>query len=286
MWPAMLRSMRRTLTKGSSNANHLQGDASCRVMVVRRDASRRMNARAMLNADELSSAIGYIIGGKPYIKGVYGLKPTCEWLPGGTLAQAVRTWSTARLVIAPHGAGSTNLLFMPPGSTIVEIIRSDQKGRVYKKLAQISGHYYMKCTYNLKDAAFRPQLVGTQRTGDNFILNLPWFLRCLQRGFMHRNAQRVNSSDMASGPRYVDPFSKDAWGRLQELLGEPPLPSPPHPPPPLLQPPPPPPEQSPLASKQTFAPDLQAVQVLREHVRNATADFSHHTSVRVVDVQK
>merc|ERR1712070_590934 len=77
-----------------------------------------------------------------------------EWPPTGTtLAQARREWSSVNIAIAPHGAGLTNMLFMPQGSTIIEIIAEGQTGRVYGTLAQTLGHTYVGCYYNRTEPA-------------------------------------------------------------------------------------------------------------------------------------
>ena len=45
-------------------------------------------------------------------------------------------------LVGGHGAGMGNMLYMPKGSTIVEIIRKDQGGAVYGSLAKQLGHTY------------------------------------------------------------------------------------------------------------------------------------------------
>ena len=39
-----------------------------------------------------------------------------------SFAEQVKTFRAAKLVVAPHGAAITNLLFAPPGGTLVELI--------------------------------------------------------------------------------------------------------------------------------------------------------------------
>ena len=186
MWGAMLRYIRTELI-GTHVASRAQHPATCcRVVVVHRAATRR-NARAMLNADELTAVLTHIVGADSLM----------EWPAGGTLAQAVREWSTARLAIVPHGAGTTNIMFMPPNSTVVEILAVEQRGRVYKTLADFLGHRYIVCMYNRTDAAYMSQIPSV--TGDSFVLNMPSFLRCLQKNLYGPRAPAVLPwSDAAS----------------------------------------------------------------------------------------
>jgi capsular polysaccharide biosynthesis protein len=41
---------------------------------------------------------------------------------GECLACQIRAYATADIVIGLHGAGITNMMFMPPGSLVVEIV--------------------------------------------------------------------------------------------------------------------------------------------------------------------
>ena len=90
------------------------------LLVVRRSALGVSGGRAVLNHDEL----------------LLGLKQRLpdanieEYPPGATLTAAARQWRRAQLAICPHGAGCTNMLFMPRHSTVVEILHHHQKGRV------------------------------------------------------------------------------------------------------------------------------------------------------------
>ena len=153
--------------------------ACCRVVVVHRAATKK-NARAMLNADELTSVLTHIVGADSLI----------EWPAGGTLAEAVKEWSTTRLAIVPHGAGTTNIMFMPPNSTVVEIIAVQQKGRVYQTLAKFLGHRYIVCPYNRTDPTYMSQIPSV--TGDSFVLNMPSFLQCLQKNLYGSKAPAVS----------------------------------------------------------------------------------------------
>lgn len=53
-----------------------------------------------------------------------------------TLSEQVNTFSDAAMVIAPHGAGLTNILHCKPGTKVLEIFDSTVVRRCYRSLAQ------------------------------------------------------------------------------------------------------------------------------------------------------
>lgn len=54
----------------------------------------------------------------------------------------VRLFAGCAAVISPHGAGLTNVIFMPPGGTVVELAPSDWRRPYYYTLAQGNGQRY------------------------------------------------------------------------------------------------------------------------------------------------
>jgi capsular polysaccharide biosynthesis protein len=56
----------------------------------------------------------------------------------------VELFAQAEVVLAPHGAGLTNILFSPPGLTVVEMIPQDivRQAYVYWTMADALGHSY------------------------------------------------------------------------------------------------------------------------------------------------
>jgi len=144
------------------------------VLVVRRGAGRTAGGRAMLNHDEL------ILGLRELLPPTVMLKEfPSEGLP---LALAASAWGQAHVAICPHGAGSTNMIFMPPNSIIFEILAEEQKGRVYKGLAASLGHRYFNCVYNRTAARARSQL-GFARNAPytSFVLDVPWLLDLIRQ---------------------------------------------------------------------------------------------------------
>lgn len=138
----LMRALRRTLfaqmTMPVAEADVSDSGA---VIVVRRSAIASSGGRALLNHDQLMFTLRFVL--------LAATTKLLEWPPEErTLAQAVETWRTASVAIAPHGAGLTNMIFMPRGSIVVEIIAYGQTGRVYGALAQMMGHRYTDCYYS------------------------------------------------------------------------------------------------------------------------------------------
>ncbi len=59
-----------------------------------------------------------------------------------TVAQQAEFLSSARCVVAPHGAALTNLVFAPPGALLLELFHPQHKNRCYVNLAAAAGHRY------------------------------------------------------------------------------------------------------------------------------------------------
>ena len=51
-------------------------------------------------------------------------------------------FSKARLIIGIHGAGLTNMVWMQPGSHVVEIVAQGITEHLYYKLSLATGHHY------------------------------------------------------------------------------------------------------------------------------------------------
>lgn len=75
-----------------------------RLYISRRDSGRR----PLTNEPELSDELMRV-----------GFAPVTN--TDSTLMEQIRMYHAADIVVAPHGAGSTNLLFMQPGSSFVEL---------------------------------------------------------------------------------------------------------------------------------------------------------------------
>ncbi len=90
---------------------------------------RGMGRRRLANESELESAL----------KGRGFVPIQTDEL---TVAEQLRLLSSARCVVAPHGAALTNMIFAPPGATVLELFHPQHKNRCYINLAAACGHRY------------------------------------------------------------------------------------------------------------------------------------------------
>ena len=59
-----------------------------------------------------------------------------------SVAEQAGFLSSARCVVAPHGAALTNLIFAPPGALLLELFHPQHKNRAIVNLAAACGHRY------------------------------------------------------------------------------------------------------------------------------------------------
>lgn len=90
---------------------------------------RGTGRRRLVNETELETALSSL--------GFVSVQP--ERLP---VAEQAKVLSSARCVVAPHGAALTNLIFAPPGALLVELFHPQHKNRCYVNLAKACGHRY------------------------------------------------------------------------------------------------------------------------------------------------
>jgi capsular polysaccharide biosynthesis protein len=62
------------------------------------------------------------------------------------LVEQVKLFSAAECIVAPHGAGLTNIVFAPPGAHLVELFHPDAKAVCYQELAGLCGLRYSRLT--------------------------------------------------------------------------------------------------------------------------------------------
>jgi hypothetical protein len=78
-------------------------------------------------------------------------RPDLEWLvfDRQPFGDAVAMFSRTQIIVAPHGAGLTNMFFSPPGTKIVEIMPCDNPNLCYHHLASLLNfdHCIVSCDH-------------------------------------------------------------------------------------------------------------------------------------------
>jgi capsular polysaccharide biosynthesis protein len=97
--------------------------ATRRLFISRRDSARR----SILNEDDVFSALAPL-GFERVVPGEM------------SVAEQVATFSGARVIVAAHGAGLTNMLFAPPGAAIIELTSGAiEHMNLFRKLVRSTG---------------------------------------------------------------------------------------------------------------------------------------------------
>jgi hypothetical protein len=109
----------------SQSISVLESEKPQRIYVSRREPS----ARVICNEQEL-------------IVGLEGFGFRICLLEQMPFEEQVRLFRNAEVVVAPHGAGFTNLIFSKPGTRVVEIHAAGHERRCYWTLCEELGHGY------------------------------------------------------------------------------------------------------------------------------------------------
>jgi hypothetical protein len=67
---------------------------------------------------------------------------TVVYLEELTFAEQVASMAGAGVVVAPHGAGLANTVFMPPGGHVIEITSGEWWSNAFRRIAHARGHSY------------------------------------------------------------------------------------------------------------------------------------------------
>ncbi len=89
-------------------------------------------------------------------------------LSGMPISEQVRLFAESELVVAPHGAGCVNLVFMQSGTTLIELVPATYKHPIYWMLAKLNGLRYAR-------------LITETRQGDQLNANISEVLDLTQR---------------------------------------------------------------------------------------------------------
>ncbi len=123
---ALLNHLRSRLINGSSNSKADGSDSPHKIYISRRDSQRR----CLRNEAELEAVLEE-----------HRVKPVL--LEGRPLANQINMFSQCGLLVGLHGAGLTNMLWMPAGGEVIEIRRrGDAHNNCYYAMADALGHRY------------------------------------------------------------------------------------------------------------------------------------------------
>jgi capsular polysaccharide biosynthesis protein len=111
-----------------------------RLYVTRADAGTRMVA----NEQALTNLLAR-----------YGVETIS--LTGLSVVQQAAAMANCEFLISPHGAGLTNMMFMPPGGVVVELFHYRAGSEAYPRLAQGCGHHYYYMSLDAVEGSTEPK---------------------------------------------------------------------------------------------------------------------------------
>lgn len=118
---------------------------------------KRVHNRVYVDHDELIQALPKF--GLPVREAIM------ELLPIGEQINLMRNTS---VLVGPHGSGETNMIFMPPGSKIIELYPKGFSDQVFVGLARAFGHTLVEIESDIPSALGR---VPTERVSEYLKLN-------------------------------------------------------------------------------------------------------------------
>lgn len=126
-FPRELKKMASVL---KSSASLERADSPSAVYISRLDSHRRK----MRNEEDVITALEKL-----------GVQPVS--MTGKTLDEQISMISNARLIVAPHGAGLTNILYAAPGAHLYELFSASYTVNCYEALAQAVGIGYTSSVF-------------------------------------------------------------------------------------------------------------------------------------------
>lgn len=67
-------------------------------------------------------------------------------LGGLSVAEQISLFDQSSVVVGPHGAGLSNLVYAEPGTTVIELLSADYFNVCYWAVSQLCGHHYYRVT--------------------------------------------------------------------------------------------------------------------------------------------
>jgi capsular polysaccharide biosynthesis protein len=118
-----------SLRKALKEQNGIEPIPGYERIYISREKARKRNVQNEPEVMDLLSQYGF-------------RKVILEAIP---LREQIRIFSSASVIIGPHGAGLTNIIFSNPGATIIEIFSPQLVHTCYPVLSSIAGHrhYYL-----------------------------------------------------------------------------------------------------------------------------------------------
>ena len=213
----LLRAMRDAIVYSATRTSYAHAHAASDVVLAQRATSRVVRKksgrrivypnRALLNHDEIERLL----------RRLFAPRRVRIFPPSGMplLAQA-RMWRHAAFALSPHGAGLTNLIFMPPppasSAGVLELRQAGHSGAVYHTLGGMARVRHEECIYNTSDAEGMDN-VSMSLAGDaNVRLPPAFLLRCLRDKYTHARGHEPSAG------RAVDLFTPTVWARVETLL--------------------------------------------------------------------
>ena len=94
---------------------------------------RGMSSRRLLNAEAVRTAITKSLANAPGLDAAGRQLEVLAWKPLGNVSHDVAAFRHAALIVAPHGAGLSNMLFATEGTPVIEICY-DSNGGLKKEM--------------------------------------------------------------------------------------------------------------------------------------------------------
>jgi len=95
---------------------------------------RGVSSRRLINADAVRSAITQALKIAPGLDPSARALPIVNWKPTNNASHDIAAFRQAALIVAPHGAGLSNMLFATEGTPIIEICYDSNAGRAREML--------------------------------------------------------------------------------------------------------------------------------------------------------
>ena len=139
-----------TVTLGSSFRPHafrMGGKGSAFQRIVWLSRGKFNSRRAIFDERQVFDQVTQVIASEKSLSLSWSIEfkdVTRVSFKNGTLSSQAQMFSDADVLVSLHGAGLANMLFMRPGSLIVEIMPGDYDKPTYRELSRNLGHDYRR----------------------------------------------------------------------------------------------------------------------------------------------